>query len=70
MIGRVSSAFRVVAWGVIPIGAGLGGIIGERFGVSAVYLVAGGVIAVLGFAVGRSFLGAEPISAATEGLPS
>jgi len=66
MIGRVSSAFRVVAWGVIPIGAGLGGIIGERFGVSAVFLVAGAVIALLGLVVGRSFLRAEPVAAGTE----
>lgn len=63
MIGRVSSAFRVVAWGVIPIGAGLGGVIGERFGVSAVYLVAGGVIALLGLVVGRSFVRGEPSAA-------
>ena len=34
MIGRVSSAFRVVAWGVIPIGAALGGLVGERWGVT------------------------------------
>jgi MFS family permease len=66
MIGRVSSAFRVVAWGVIPIGAGLGGIVGERFGVSAVFLVAGVVIAVLGLVVGRSFVRAEPVAAGTE----
>jgi predicted MFS family arabinose efflux permease len=65
MIGRVSSAFRVVAWGVIPLGAGIGGLIGEKFGVSAVYFVAGGVIALLGLAVGRSFLRAEPVAAST-----
>ncbi|MET0862930.1 MAG: MFS transporter [Nakamurella sp.] len=63
MIGRVSSAFRVVAWGVIPIGAALGGVVGERYGVSAVYLCAGAVIALLGVVVARSFIGAEPAPA-------
>jgi len=66
MIGRVSSAFRVVAWGVIPIGAGLGGLIGEHFGVSAVFVVAGAVIALLGLAVGRSFLRAEPVAVSAQ----
>ena len=60
MIGRVSSAFRVVAWGVIPVGAALGGLVGERWGVSSVFLLAGGVIAVLGLVVVRSFLTTEP----------
>ena len=60
MIGRVSSAFRVVAWGVIPLGALIGGVVGERWGIPAVYLVAGGLIAVLGLIVGRSFLAGEP----------
>ncbi len=60
MIGRVSSAFRVVAWGVIPIGALIGGVVGERWGIPAVYLLAGGLIAVLGLIVARSFLAGEP----------
>jgi hypothetical protein len=67
MIGRVSSAFRVVAWGVTPIGAAFGGLIGEKLGVSAVYLVAGGVIALVGLVVGRSFLQPETVAAATKG---
>lgn len=60
MIGRVSSAFRVVAWGMIPIGAALGGIVGERWGIPAVYLLAGTVIAVIGLVVVRSFVTTEP----------
>jgi predicted MFS family arabinose efflux permease len=50
----------VVAWGVIPIGATLGGVVGERWGVSTVYVAAGFVIAVLGLVVLRSFLAVEP----------
>jgi len=60
MIGRVSSAFRVVAWGVIPIGAALGGFVGERWGVSTVYIASGIVIGLLGLVVVRSFTAAEP----------
>ncbi|HYN74123.1 MAG TPA: MFS transporter [Nakamurella sp.] len=60
MIARVSSAFRVVAWGVIPIGATLGGLVGERWGVTTVFTAAGVVIALLGAVVMRSFLTVEP----------
>ena len=60
MIARVSSAFRVVAWGVIPIGAALGGVVGERFGVTSVFVLSGALIAVLGLVVVRSFLRTEP----------
>jgi MFS family permease len=61
MIARVSSAFRVVAWGVIPIGAALGGLVGERWGVTTVFTAAGVVIALLGAVVLRSFLTVEPV---------
>lgn len=64
MIGRVSSAFRVVAWGVLPLGAGLGGTIGEHLGVPMVFVLAGCVTAVLGLVVGRSFWTIEPASPA------
>ena len=60
MIARVSSAFRVVAWGVMPVGAALGGVVGEHWGVPAVYVLAGGVIGVLGLIVVRSFAADEP----------
>lgn len=60
MIGRVSSAFRVVAWGVLPIGAGLGGTLGEHLGVPMVFLIAGVVTAVVGLVVARSFWTTEP----------
>lgn len=60
MVARVSSAFRVIAWGVIPIGAALGGVVGERWGVTSVFLLGGGLILLLGLAVVRSFLRPEP----------
>jgi predicted MFS family arabinose efflux permease len=50
----------VIAWGVIPIGAALGGVVGERWGVTSVFLLGGALIAVLGALVVRSFLRPEP----------
>lgn len=59
MIARVSSAFRVVAWGVNPIGAALGGAIGELWHVPTVFTVSGVAILLLGGVVVRSFVRAE-----------
>jgi MFS family permease len=41
LLGRVNSAYRLFAWGSQPIGALLGGLIGELFGLPAVFLLAG-----------------------------
>jgi len=59
MIARVSSAFRVVAWGVNPVGAALGGAIGEVWHVPTVFAVSGLLILALGLLVAKSFVRAE-----------
>ncbi|GIH10860.1 MFS transporter [Rhizocola hellebori] len=41
LLGRVYSANRVVSWGVLPIGAALGGVVAQAYGVRAVFVVAG-----------------------------
>jgi hypothetical protein len=41
LLGRVYSANRVISWGVLPIGAALGGAVAQTFGVRAVFVVAG-----------------------------
>ncbi len=46
LLGRVNSAYRFIGWGVIPVGAFLGGIIANRFGLRAPFLVAGVLILV------------------------
>lgn len=56
MVARVSSAFRVVAWGVNPLGAALGGAIGEVWHVPTVFTVSGAVILLLGALVARAFV--------------
>jgi len=40
LLGRLNSAYRLFAWGTQPIGALLGGVIGEVFGLRAVFLLA------------------------------
>ena len=67
LVARVSSAFRVIAWGVTPIGAALGGAVGETWGVAAVFTVAGGVILIWGAVVARAFLAPEPAPIGGEG---
>lgn len=39
LLGRVNSGYRLVAWGTMPIGAALGGLLGELFGVRAVFAI-------------------------------
>ena len=41
LLGRVNSAYRLLAWGTRPVGAALGGTIGEWLGVRAVFAVMG-----------------------------
>jgi MFS family permease len=41
MLGRVSSTFRMVGWGLLPLGAAAGGFVSDQFGLTAVYPVAG-----------------------------
>jgi MFS family permease len=42
LLGRVNAGYRLLAWGSMPIGALLGGALGELFGVRAVFLLAAG----------------------------
>jgi MFS family permease len=43
LLGRVNATYRLLAWGTMPIGAALGGLVGEVFGVAAVFVVFGGL---------------------------
>ncbi len=45
LLGRVNSAYRLVAWGTRPLGAALGAVIGQWLGVRSVFLVMGLVTA-------------------------
>ncbi|MFE2752195.1 MFS transporter [Actinosynnema sp. NPDC059335] len=39
LLGRVNSAYRLVAWGTMPLGAAIGGAVAQAFGVRAVFAV-------------------------------
>ena len=39
LLGRVNSAYRLVAWGTMPLGAIAGGLLGQFFGLQAVFAV-------------------------------
>lgn len=41
LLGRVNSTYRLVAWGTRPLGAALGGLLGEWLGVRSVFAVMG-----------------------------
>ncbi len=51
LLGRVNATYRFVVWGMFPLGALLGGVIGEAFGLRAPILVGAGIcgVALLGF---------------------
>jgi MFS family permease len=47
LLGRVNAGFRLLAWGTIPIGAFLGGAIGELLGLRAVFVTSAVIVALL-----------------------
>lgn len=47
LLGRVNSAYRLFAWGTQPVGALLGGVIGQLLGLPAVFLLGGAVCLLL-----------------------
>jgi MFS family permease len=38
LLGRVMASFRVISWGSLPLGALLGGLVGQAFGLPAVFI--------------------------------
>jgi MFS family permease len=41
LLGRVNAGYRLLAWGTMPVGAGIGGLLAELFGVRLVFVVGG-----------------------------
>lgn len=48
LLGRVYSAYRVISWGSLPIGAGIAAVVAGVAGVGAVFWVASGIAAAIG----------------------
>jgi len=53
MIARVSSTFRAIAWGALPLGTALGGLIGQTRNVPTVFITAGLLVLALAVVAGR-----------------
>jgi MFS family permease len=47
LLGRVNSVYRLLAWGTMPLGAAVGGILGRTFGLRAAYFFSAIVLALL-----------------------
>jgi MFS family permease len=71
LIGRVNSAYRLLAWGTMPLGALLGGIIGELTDLRVVFALAG--VASLLLLLARSALNEDALreaEAETDAVPA
>ena len=67
LLGRLNASYRLLAWGSQPIGAVLGGLIGEALGLQAVFLIAGFGSAALLFPLGLYVTDARIAAAEREG---
>jgi MFS family permease len=47
LLGRVNAGFRLLAWGTMPLGAALAGLLGELFGVQVVFATSAAIVAAL-----------------------
>ena len=65
LLGRVNAGYRLMAWGTMPLGAALGGFVGERWGLEAVFWTCAALSAlclplVLVVVTDRALAAAEP----------
>lgn len=51
LLGRVNSVYRLLAWGTMPVGAALGGFLGDAFGLRSTYFVSAAIMAILAVAI-------------------
>jgi MFS family permease len=50
LLGRVNSGYRLLAWGTLPLGAAIGGVLGQFLGLPLVFLIMGvATLGLLGF---------------------
>jgi MFS family permease len=49
LLARVNSVYRLLAWGTMPIGAALGGLLADLFGLRAPFLVGAAVVGAMAF---------------------
>jgi MFS family permease len=63
LFGRVNSVYRFIGWGSIPIGAILGGVVADAFGLRAPFFI-GGAVVLLSLVLARSRITPAEIAAA------
>lgn len=56
MMGRVTSAYRVLAWGLSPLGAGLAGPLASATSLGTVYVVAGSIVGLTAITLARPLI--------------
>lgn len=59
LLGRVNAGYRLFAWGTMPIGALLGGVVAEVFGLRAVFILA--AVTTLGLVLLRPLISEQAI---------
>lgn len=68
LLGRVNSAYRLLAWGTIPLGAAVGGLMGRAFGVRSPWFLAAGALMIMAVAA-LTVVNSESIEAARAEAP-
>jgi MFS family permease len=71
LLGRVNAGYRLFAWGSQPVGALLGGLIAQAFGIVAVFVLGGLVtLSMLGFRVILDDRAIDAAERSAEGAPT
>jgi MFS family permease len=68
-MGRISGAYRMLAWGLMPVGAALAGPLAVATSLGAVFVIVGGFILVVLAVLARSLLGTQPAAAPQRAAP-
>jgi hypothetical protein len=56
LMGRVTSAYRMLAWGLMPLGAAVAGPLAKATSLSTVFVVVGGIVVLAAVALGRPLI--------------
>jgi len=56
LMGRVTSAYRMLAWGLMPLGAAVAGPLAKATSLSTVFVVVGGVVVLAALVLGRPLI--------------
>ncbi len=60
LMGRITSAYRMLAWGLMPLGAALAGPLAKATSLATVFVVVGGIVVVVAIAAARPLARTAP----------